>query len=188
MNINLRPKKCSGQSRYSRYGSYATGPTANLVIVFETFKRSHNLKTWLRFVPRRGKIFLASYCMYSFSCCYVELRDTNTNCIIGSLAICFGIRLCRSVRSYVCAEILSTRKGSPSKGHLHSPYPPGSATDHSKYCTNLALITLVPVITKIFNTTSLWMLRFPIYISIKGNPEHRFIQYVSRVSELRAIF
>ena len=116
MNINFQPKKCSGQSRYGRYGSYATGPTANLVIVFETFKRSHNLKTWLRFVPRRGKIFLASYCMYSFSCCSVELRDTNTNCVIGSLAICFGIRLCRSVRSYVCAELLSTREGSPSKG------------------------------------------------------------------------
>ena len=24
VNINLRPKKCSGQSRYGRYGSYAT--------------------------------------------------------------------------------------------------------------------------------------------------------------------
>ena len=24
MNINLQPKKCSGESRYSRYGSYAT--------------------------------------------------------------------------------------------------------------------------------------------------------------------
>ena len=24
MNISLRPKKCSGQSRYGRYGSYAT--------------------------------------------------------------------------------------------------------------------------------------------------------------------
>ena len=32
-------------------------PTANLVIVFE---RSHNLKAWLRFAPRRVKIFLAS--------------------------------------------------------------------------------------------------------------------------------
>ena len=31
--------------------------TANLDIVFETFKRSHNLKTCLRFAPRRGKIF-----------------------------------------------------------------------------------------------------------------------------------
>ena len=40
-------------------------PTANLVIVFETFKRSHDLKAWLRFAPRRGKNFLASYCMYS---------------------------------------------------------------------------------------------------------------------------
>ena len=26
-------------------------PTANLVIVFETFKRSHNLKAWLHFTP-----------------------------------------------------------------------------------------------------------------------------------------
>ena len=24
MNINLQPKKCSGQSRYGHYGSYAT--------------------------------------------------------------------------------------------------------------------------------------------------------------------
>ena len=32
-------------------------PTANLVIVFETFKRSHKLKPWLRFAPRRGKFF-----------------------------------------------------------------------------------------------------------------------------------
>ena len=74
-------------------------PTANLVIVFETFKRSHNLKAWLRFAPRRGKTFLASYCMYSFSCCSVELRDTNT--ISGSLANCYGIRLCRLVWAVV---------------------------------------------------------------------------------------
>ena len=53
-------------------------PTANLAIVFETFKLLHNLKAWLRFAPRRGKFFLASHCMYSFSRCSVELRDTNT--------------------------------------------------------------------------------------------------------------
>ena len=47
-------------------------PTANLVIVF---KRSHNLKAWLP-----GKKVSASYCMYSFSSCSVELRDTNTVC------------------------------------------------------------------------------------------------------------
>ena len=56
-------------------------PTANLVIVFETFKRSHNLKAWLRFALRHGKILLANYCMYSFSRCSVELRDTNSNCV-----------------------------------------------------------------------------------------------------------
>ena len=32
-------------------------PTANIVIVFESFKWSHNLKAWLRFAPRPGKIF-----------------------------------------------------------------------------------------------------------------------------------
>ena len=55
--------------------------TANLVIVVETFKRSNNLKAWLRFAPRCGKRFSASYCTYSFSHCSVELRDTNTNCV-----------------------------------------------------------------------------------------------------------
>ena len=56
-------------------------PTANLVIVFETFKRSHNLKAWLHFALRHGKNLSASYCTYSFSRCSVELRDTNTNCV-----------------------------------------------------------------------------------------------------------
>ena len=43
---------------------------------FIVFKRSHNLKAWLRFAPsRRGKKFSASYCTYSFSRCSVDLRD-----------------------------------------------------------------------------------------------------------------
>ena len=50
-------------------------------VVFETFKHSHNLKAWLRFTLRRRKIFVASYCMYSFSRCSLELRDTNSNCV-----------------------------------------------------------------------------------------------------------
>ena len=29
MNINLQPKKCSGQSRYGHYGSYATVMVVN---------------------------------------------------------------------------------------------------------------------------------------------------------------
>ena len=61
--------------------------------MFETFKHSHNLKAWLRFAREARENFLASYCMYSFSRCSVELRDTNTNCVVGSLAICYGIRL-----------------------------------------------------------------------------------------------
>ena len=105
--------------------------TANLVIVFETFKRSHNLKAWLRFAPRRGKTFLATYCMYSFSRCSVELIRE-----IQILTVCHRIlsyllwystvvSVGRSVRSYVCADLLSTREGSPSKGrvHLHPPLP-----------------------------------------------------------------
>ena len=99
--------------------------TANVVIVFETY----NLKAWLRFAPRRGKIFLASYCMYLFSRCYVELRDTNTNCVSSDpqLFVTYGIRLwlvwaVYSVRSCVCADLLSTREGNPSKGWC--PLPP----------------------------------------------------------------
>ena len=44
----------------------------NLVIVFEAFKRSHNLKAWLRFALQRHQssreareIFLATYCIRS---------------------------------------------------------------------------------------------------------------------------
>ena len=91
-------KHWSGGCRVCRTCSAAPEvgrPTANLVIVFETFKRLNNLKAWLRFAPIRdaGKNFFASYCMYSFSRCSVKLRDTNTNCVIGSLAIYYGIRL-----------------------------------------------------------------------------------------------
>ena len=96
-------------------------PTSNLVIVFE---RSHNLKAWLRFAPRRGKIFLASYCMYSFSRCSVELRDTNTVCHrILSYLLWYStmVSVGRSVRSYVCADLLSTREGSLSKGGAFAP-------------------------------------------------------------------
>ena len=101
-------------------------PTSNLIIVFE---RSHNLKAWLRFAPRRGEKFLASYCMYSFSRCSVELRDTNTVCHrILSYLLWYStmVSVGRSVRSYICADLLNTREGSPSKGgvHLHPPYPP----------------------------------------------------------------
>ena len=79
-------------------------PTANLVTVFETFKRSHNLKAWVRFAPRRGKIFVASYCMYSFSRCSAELRDMSTVChrILSCLlwystmvSVGRSVRLCR---------------------------------------------------------------------------------------------
>ena len=97
MNINFGLKSVAAKAATA--ATVPTPPlncTANLVIVFETFKHSHNLKAWLRFAREaQEKIFFAacSYCMYSFSRCSVELRDTNTNCVIGSLAICYGIRL-----------------------------------------------------------------------------------------------
>ena len=73
--------------------------------------------------------------MYSFSRCSVELRDTNTNCVIGSLAICYGIRLWL-VWAVVYVVIRLRRltkymRRQPFKRgvHLHPPYPPpGSAT------------------------------------------------------------
>ena len=88
--------------------------TANLVTVFETFTRSHNLKAQLCFAPRHGKNCLASYWMYSFSCYSVELRDTNTVSSDPQLFVTM-VSVGRSVRSYVCADLLSTREGSPSK-------------------------------------------------------------------------
>ena len=69
--------------------------------------------------------------MYSFSRCSVELRDTNTDCVIGSLAICYGIRLWlvwAVVYVVTFAQaLLSTREGSPSKGGCLTPPAPGSA-------------------------------------------------------------
>ena len=117
-------------------------PTANLVIVFETFKRSHNLKAWLRFAPRRGKIILASYCMYLFSRCSVERRDSNTECHrILSYLLWYStmVSMGRSVHSYICADLLSTREGSPSKGGgcICTPLPPPPWIRH---CIGLGLV------------------------------------------------
>ena len=61
MNINLRPKRVAAKAAMAAkaaiiYGSYATeldDLLPNLVIVFEAFKRSQNLKAWLRFAPQR---------------------------------------------------------------------------------------------------------------------------------------
>ena len=68
--------------------------------------------------------------MYSFSRCSVELRDTNTNCVIGSLAICYGIRLWLVwavvyVVTFALAYTKYTRRQPFKRGvHLHPPYPP----------------------------------------------------------------
>ena len=48
------------------------------------------------------------------------LRQQFQKCVIGSLAI-----VGRGVRSYVCADLLNTREGSPSKvGCICTPSPP----------------------------------------------------------------
>ena len=76
-------------------------------------------------------MFLASYCMYSFSRCSVELRDTNANCVIGSLAICYGIRLWLVwAVVYVVTFVQAHAKAALQKGGAFAPPlpPPGSAT------------------------------------------------------------
>ena len=68
----LRPFLVPFWGKIARVGR----PTANLVIVFEAFKRSQNLKAWLRFAPapqrlqssreaREKKRILAGYCTRS---------------------------------------------------------------------------------------------------------------------------
>ena len=52
MNINLRSKKCSGQSRYGRYGSYATEsaalpPLATVAETAQGFKDARHLTSYL---------------------------------------------------------------------------------------------------------------------------------------------
>ena len=67
----------------------------------------------------REIFFLASYCMYLFSRCSVEQRDSNTECHrILSYLLWYStmVSVGRGVRSYICTDLLSTREGSPSKG------------------------------------------------------------------------
>ena len=63
MNINLRPKKCSGQSRYGRYSSYATGHGCICDIITPLSYRLHTYsQVWLtdtgRLTPRPHSISL----------------------------------------------------------------------------------------------------------------------------------
>ena len=94
---------------------------ANLVIVFEAFKRSHNLKAWLHFAPKRGKFFLASYtaCICSVVALWSWEIQILTEChrilsyLLWYLTI---VSVGRSVCSYIGTDLLSTHKGSSSKG------------------------------------------------------------------------
>ena len=84
-------------------------PTTNLVIVFEPFKRSHNLKAWLNFALMHRKIFLASYCMYirlvvALWSCEIQIL-TVCHCILSyllwySTMVIVGSSVC----SYVCTD------------------------------------------------------------------------------------
>ena len=110
--------------------------TANLVIMFETFNESKDVAPLCS--EAREKKCLASYCMYSFSRCTVELRDTNTVChrmLSYLLWYSTMVSVGHSVRSYVSTDLLSTREGSPSKGG--SPYPPWIRHWPSKVTTYL---------------------------------------------------
>ena len=56
MNINLRPKKCSGQSRYGRYGSYATADCTNEC----TFQKILTACLWGGGLTHEWKHYIAS--------------------------------------------------------------------------------------------------------------------------------
>ena len=45
MNINLRPKKCSGQSRYGRYGRYGSYATVNYNAYLKNDQVTHPVPT-----------------------------------------------------------------------------------------------------------------------------------------------
>ena len=45
MNISFWPKKCSGQSRYGRYGSYATDSTCKQDLIGVSLSKPHTSRT-----------------------------------------------------------------------------------------------------------------------------------------------
>ena len=58
MNINLRPKKCSGQSRYGRYGSYATEfyELVTSAVVINMFEKQSNGTDELKIHTKQSRL------------------------------------------------------------------------------------------------------------------------------------
>ena len=113
-----------------------------LVIVFEleAFKCSQNLKTWLCFAPQRlqrgsekKKKEHFSQLLYLFSRCSVELSERYKYFSVASMWLPCISSVGRMVRSYLCADLLSVREGSPSKEGFHGTHetPSRSATAHT---------------------------------------------------------
>ena len=69
MNINLRPKKCSGQSRYGRYGSYATG--GSVVGEWETWNKGSQGPPECCVLLQREKLLPAG------RCCTTRIKDSR---------------------------------------------------------------------------------------------------------------
>ena len=100
----------------------------NLVIVIEAFKRSLNLKTWLRFTPQRRqnsrkaqktkKKILASYC----TCSVVALCSWEIQVLQCGFCVYTIVSVGHSVRSYICADLLSICEDSPSKEEFHGTH------------------------------------------------------------------
>ena len=72
----------------------------NLVIVFEAFKHSHNLKVWLCFALQRQQSSHEAWeNFFELATIFIQLllcgaeRYKYYLCVIGSLAICYGIPL-----------------------------------------------------------------------------------------------
>ena len=125
MNINLRPKKCSGQSRYGRYSSYATGHGCICDVITPLSYRLHTYsQVWLtdtgRLTPRPHSISLTHASTISHQ---VILRVTTVSgclsksCSIGmtNLAIGGGIQSstvhnCSRPRKRVSSNIYVPKK------------------------------------------------------------------------------
>ena len=93
------------------------------IVAFEAFKPSHNFSASLRrgnkAAVRSGKFFLASYCIRSVVDLLSWEIQTLTVChLIVNHLLWYStmVSVGRSVRTYVCTDLLSTREGSPSKG------------------------------------------------------------------------
>ena len=149
--------------------------------MFEAFKRSQNLKAWLRFAPQRLQSSREARekkekLLYSFSRCSVELRGTNTSVWLLRIS-----SVGRSVRGYVCADLLSIREGSPSKEGFHGTHGTPSRSATASYCAPMLCRHVVP-------SFCAPMLHVSVLLIFDGNHYSRAAFNLLRASIVRLLF